>query len=283
MEFPQQFASLTIPTGAGTGDQRITINDQQDGKIKVYDSSGNLVDAIGGAEGQFIVYDNSGNMVASIASASGTDEKTGDAFSKGITTYDSGDVINISGNTASITGSDGSYVQLVAQAGSEALFQPEDDAVNGPWAPGEIFGSAALGGNGHPSLSIDSPVPDLPSGASASSILLVGQSKTDTSTRIDLLASLIQHVGINTFDNMAFGAVAITPSAANTPTSVTVTYPNELKGNSFIALTTANSSVPGTQVLGTSANSVTSTSAKIWLTRTNTTATVVWYAIIGLL
>lgn len=51
MEFPSNVQSfLVIPTGATTG-QRITINYNNDGEIKVYDSAGNLVDIIGGIHG----------------------------------------------------------------------------------------------------------------------------------------------------------------------------------------------------------------------------------------
>jgi hypothetical protein len=80
--------------------------------------------------------------------------------------------------------------------------------------------------------------------------------------------------------NIAYGSVSITPSAANTPTNVTVGGLN-VAGSTFRAFTGANSSVPGTSILGTSASTVSSTGLTVWLTRANTTATTVWWMLIG--
>lgn len=52
MEFPNpSYTTFTIPTGATSG-QRITFNELGDGKIRVYDHNGNLVDYIGGTSGE---------------------------------------------------------------------------------------------------------------------------------------------------------------------------------------------------------------------------------------
>lgn len=57
MEFIGTFITfLIIPTGATTG-QRITINVGNDGAIKVYNSSGQLVSFIGGPAGAIVSYD----------------------------------------------------------------------------------------------------------------------------------------------------------------------------------------------------------------------------------
>jgi len=80
--------------------------------------------------------------------------------------------------------------------------------------------------------------------------------------------------------SMAWGAVTITPSASNAPTSFAVTGLN-VHGTSFYAQATAVTSVPGTQVTGVGVNNVTSTGLTLWLTRTNTTATVVNWMVIG--
>lgn len=72
----------------------------------------------------------------------------------------------------------------------------------------------------------------------------------------------------------AFGAVTITPSAANTPTSIAVTGLS-LTGANPRGYATAFTSVPGTQVTGVSVNNITTSGMNVWLTRTNTTATIV--------
>lgn len=87
-------------------------------------------------------------------------------------------------------------------------------------------------------------------------------------------------LGVLTASNMAYGTVTITPSAANTPTSVNVTGLG-LMGTTFYAQVCPNSSVPGTQVTGVSATNVTSTGLTIWLTRTNTTSTTLYWQVTG--
>ena len=80
--------------------------------------------------------------------------------------------------------------------------------------------------------------------------------------------------------SMAWGSISITPSAANTPTSAVISGLNVL-GSTFTAQVTPGTSVPGTQVTGVGATSVTGSGLTIWLTRTNTTATTVYWKVIG--
>ncbi|RRQ81572.1 hypothetical protein [Streptomyces griseofuscus] len=88
-------------------------------------------------------------------------------------------------------------------------------------------------------------------------------------------------LGIFSASNIAYGSVSITPSAANTPTSVNVTGLS-VKGASFFALATPATAVPGSQVTGVGATNPTATGATIWLTRTNTTATTVNWMVLGI-
>lgn len=85
--------------------------------------------------------------------------------------------------------------------------------------------------------------------------------------------------GILTARNIAFGAVSITP-IANQPVSASVSGLG-LKGTNFRAFVTANTSVPGTQMLGTGATAVSGNGLTVWLTRSNTTTTTVWWFLIG--
>lgn len=100
------------------------------------------------------------------------------------------------------------------------------------------------------------------------------QGEQSTPCNFDVLGSL-------TASNLAWGTTNITPSAANTPTSAAVTGLN-VDGSSLMALVTANTAVPGTQVTGVSFNNLTSTGLTLWLTRTNTTTTTLNWLVIGL-
>lgn len=273
MEFPQQFPYLIIPTGAGPGQQRITINYGQDGKIKVYDSSGNLVDALGGPQGQYILYDSSGNMVVSLASTAGIDDKTGLPFQAGITTYTSTTAINLFGNDGTWTAADGSKVVVEAGNGASLFILPQTSA-QGPWFEGMV--TTMIAGGGHPAMEIDSPS-DQVNGLTAS-LTLEGSSKTSTQTSILGAADVFNMNANSSFGNVAVGGVVITPSAANTPTKATVTFP-ALVGTSQHGFATAQSAVPGSQVTGVGITNITNTSADVYLTRTNTTSTGVYWMV----
>jgi DNA-binding transcriptional LysR family regulator len=80
--------------------------------------------------------------------------------------------------------------------------------------------------------------------------------------------------------NVAMGLTLVTPSAANAPTSVSLSG-FSLPGTAFTAFATAQSSVPGSQVTGVGITNATATSATLWLTRTNTTATGVYWMVRG--
>lgn len=87
-------------------------------------------------------------------------------------------------------------------------------------------------------------------------------------------------LGIMTSSNWAYGTVTITPSAANTPTSSAVTGLS-LKGSSFYAFAAAQTAAPGSNVTGVGTTAVTASGLTVWVTRTNTTATVVNWMVIG--
>lgn len=73
------------------------------------------------------------------------------------------------------------------------------------------------------------------------------------------------------------GRTSITP-VANTPTSVNVTFATPFAQAPSISTTPA-SSVPGSAVKGSAATDITTTGFKLWVYRTNTTATdVCWIA-----
>jgi hypothetical protein len=87
--------------------------------------------------------------------------------------------------------------------------------------------------------------------------------------------------GILTAASWAYGTVTITPSAPNTPTSQVVSG-LDVQGSTFFAFAAPQTAAPGTNVTGVGTNAVTSGGLTVWVTRTNTTATVVNWMVIGL-
>lgn len=83
--------------------------------------------------------------------------------------------------------------------------------------------------------------------------------------------------------SMCGGLVAIAPTAANTPTSASILFPTgaSIWQQRFsvppILTATAATSVPGTTVTGVAATTSSATSGTIWVTRTNTTTTSVYW------
>lgn len=86
--------------------------------------------------------------------------------------------------------------------------------------------------------------------------------------------------GILTAASWAYGTVTITPSAANTPTSQVVSG-LDLQGSTFFAFATPQTAAPGSNVTGVGTTAVTKNGLTVWVTRTNTTATVINWQVIG--
>lgn len=81
----------------------------------------------------------------------------------------------------------------------------------------------------------------------------------------------------NTF---AVGDVTITP-VANTPTSIAVTGLNLVAGKTYRGFATARTTVIGTVVLGVAVTAVTEAGLTVWVTRTDTTNTIVDWLVIA--
>ena len=77
-----------------------------------------------------------------------------------------------------------------------------------------------------------------------------------------------------------WGAVTITPSAVNTPTFATVTFPTPYKSIPF-AVPSADTSVPGISLLGVSINNLSATEFEVVLTRNDLTSTHIRWMAIG--
>ncbi|MFC8429924.1 hypothetical protein [Streptomyces sp. NPDC057253] len=86
--------------------------------------------------------------------------------------------------------------------------------------------------------------------------------------------------GILTAASWAYGTVTITPSAANTPTSQVVSG-LDLQGSTFFAFAAPQTAAPGSNVTGVGTTAVTKNGLTVWVTRTNTTATVINWQVIG--
>jgi hypothetical protein len=86
--------------------------------------------------------------------------------------------------------------------------------------------------------------------------------------------------GVLTAGSIVTGRVTITPSAANTPTSVVVTGLN-VQGATIRGFATASTTAPGTAVTGVGVTSISSTGLTVWVTRTTTTATGVDWMLIA--
>ncbi|MFJ8109998.1 hypothetical protein [Streptomyces sp. NPDC096132] len=104
------------------------------------------------------------------------------------------------------------------------------------------------------------------------------QGENSTLCGVDVLGTL-------TASNIVTGSVAITPSAANTPTSVTVSGLN-VPGTVLRAFTTIANPAPGftaatNGVTGSGYTNLTSSGMTVWATRQSTTAVTIIWGIIG--
>jgi hypothetical protein len=79
---------------------------------------------------------------------------------------------------------------------------------------------------------------------------------------------------------VATGTVNITPSAANTPTSTVIAFPDGRFSAVPTVQVTPLTGFPGTFVTGVGANGITVAGATLWVTRANTvTTTLMWLAV----
>lgn len=121
-----------------------------------------------------------------------------------------------------------------------------------------------------------------PGGASSTDVTLARSSSGTLTLTGALTTSGNATVnGVLAAKNRVVGTVTITPSAANTPTSQAVTFPAALTGSTFYGVASASTTVPGSQVTGVAITSESSTGCTVWVTRTNTTATVIRYIVEG--
>lgn len=250
---------LVLPWGATSG-SRIVL-DSTDGSIKIYGTSGDLEISI--SPGGGIQVWESGSVVAELGMVTGVDG--------GLIAY--GDLIG--GNPHSYAKIEGGQYRLgFIPAGVAEAFIALANAgsFSTPADPQYLhLNSGYIGDTDNQSASIrmysgvqgsatDPPKVWVESGVNTRGV-------ADLEVRGKVLAG-----------NERFGRVTITPSAANTPTSATVTYAS-MVGGTFEGYATANTNVPGTQVTGTGVWTVGATSAIIYVTRTNTTATVVHWMV----
>lgn len=224
-----------------------------------------------------------GNLIVSIAGSAGSDS-FGNAYVQGLGVYGTDGDIQALGNTLTVTGNNGSMIELFtgSAAGQASIDLRPKDLSGTTWTAGSVY--TQLAASNRAAIVLESPTDS--ANFAVSSIMLQGGGPTTTDTAIlfgaDRLSvnNDLDVFGILTAANRVVGSVLITPSAANTPTSATVNY-GPLTGSTFRGVASTESTVPGTQVTGWAVSSITSTSALVWVTRTNTTATRVDYIIEG--
>ena len=107
--------------------------------------------------------------------------------------------------------------------------------------------------------------------------------RTWVASEVVSAATMNQHVRDNLqflYSRIQTGTATITPSAPNTPTSITVTFPVPFASTPYVVASGATG-VPGVTVTGVGADQETTTTFRLTITRTNTTDTVVrWMAVI---
>ena len=110
----------------------------------------------------------------------------------------------------------------------------------------------------------------------------VGINNRNPSETLDVNGNIKVSGGIicPTLPKIAVGRVTITPTTANTPISITVTFPEGLFTATPSITVTPHTSAPGSVVLGVGVANSSKTGFDIYLTRTNAVATTVsWQAI----
>jgi len=157
---------------------------------------------------------------------------------------------------------------------------------------GQIAASRSMSGNvATPRIQIQSPAITLPTPRALATIQLSGERDTGggvtditlSSTQANIsggltCASDVQVNGVLRAASRVHAQVTITP-VAGVPTSLVLVYGVTLTGTTFYGQATASTSVVGTVVQGVAITNITATQCTVWVTRTNTTNTVVFVTI----
>lgn len=100
-------------------------------------------------------------------------------------------------------------------------------------------------------------------------------------TKVKTLKEMVNHEFDSTFKGMLiqYGRVSIKP-VANTPTMKHVQFPRTFAGQPCVVVTPVTS-VPGTNILGAGASNNTNDGFDAYITRTNTTETILAWIAIG--
>lgn len=171
------------PLTAGT----VLVREQIQSQNYVAGSDGWVIKANGDAEfnsvvirgatvvsGLALYYDGApalGNLILSIAAAAGTDVY-GNAYPQGLGVFGSDGELTADGSTLTVTGSNGSQVQLsTGGVGQADIFFTPRDLVGTTWFDGSM--GTVLGAGNRPGLSLISPSADVP-GAVASGVDFYG-------------------------------------------------------------------------------------------------------------
>lgn len=185
-------------------------------------------------------------------------------------------------------GSDAQLFALHGQGGGVFLYPPKG-VNNVSWlTPGKVAVSDAVSGTSDAGqMFIEAPNVNGALYALSQIILTSGSSGSPAGSLIQIQANDVSTFsdfevnGVLTAANRIVGSVVVTPSAANTPTSITVTFPRTLTGSAFFCTLGLNSSVPGSTVTGIAFTNASASGVTIWVTRTNTTNTIVNYCVEG--
>jgi hypothetical protein len=225
-----------------------------------------------------------GNLIMSIAAAAGVDD-FGNAYPKGLSignTTTRQIVLNYDGNLATINFSannghgntSGSILEIIQRAGQVDEYLAM-----------QIIGPTIVGHTDRVSLALNSQNLDGSSNANFNIQHTSGDLATFDNNGVTTFVPFKSNgnatvLGVLKAANRITDKVSITPSAANVPTSVTVTFPTPLTGTNFTCQVTPNTINPQ-DIVSWSYSGLSATGVTIWLVRSNTTATNMNYTVEG--
>lgn len=226
-----------------------------------------------------------GTLILSIAAQPGTDA-FGNAYVQGLGVYGPDGEIQANGAEFTVTGTNGSAVNLLTGgAGQANLDLVPRDLLGTSWNSASIY--TTLGASNRPGLGLSSPSDSV--NAFGSTITMFGGGPTTTDTSILVAADRVNFndtvdvVEVLTAGNIQSGTVGITPTVANEWTAnVAVVFPKAFTIPPALSLT-CTAGAPGsatTTELEIAAATVTTTGFNCRIRRGNLTATTLtWLAI----
>lgn len=200
-----------------------------------------------------------GNLILSIAAQAGTDVY-GNAYLQGLGVYGSDGVVQANGSELTVTGSNGSAVNILTGGGQATLDLVPPELVGANWGSASLF--TTLGALDRPGVALSSPNEDSNTRTSSMEFFGGGPTTSDTSILVDAdqvsLSKNLAVAEVLTAGNVRSGTAATpAPGVGGGTSTVAVVFATAMTATPRVTIDPVTTVDPGTVTIRGYVDSVT--------------------------